>query len=38
MAGTWTAVRLGRDMRPSSGTVIASGATTADVVDHWAPG
>lgn len=36
--GTWSAVQLGPDMRPSSGTVLASSADRADVEHLWQPG
>ena len=36
--GTWSAVELGPDKRPSTGTVIATGATEADVLPYWQPG
>lgn len=38
MTGEWTAVRLGRDKRPSTGTVIARGDTEADVLPFWKAG
>lgn len=37
-AGQWTAVKLGSDKRPSSGTVIARGDTEADVLPFWVAG
>lgn len=38
MTGQWTAVELGRDMRPTNGTVIAQGDTQESVLPYWQPG
>lgn len=38
MSGTYHAIRLGPDMRPSNGTVIASGQAKADVLPYWQAG
>lgn len=37
-AGTWSAVELGPDKRPSNGTVIATGPTQESVAHLWQPG
>lgn len=38
MSGTYQAIKLGPDMRPSNGTVLATGPTQESVMHLWEPG